>query len=132
LAANAALPALENYNPIRNVYAHGGKPRLRADREAAMSELGPGVSAILDGVAPLTHVRLGRVVRCRPQGSAFLADLDVLAGPAQPFPSRTLSSPVAFDEDSVLAYHEASLDFAVNLSPYGAVAKSIRAKMISA
>lgn len=92
LAANAALPALESYNPIRNVYSHGGKPRLRADRETAMKELGPGVSAILDGLAPLTHVRLGRIVSCRARGSSYLADVDVLAGPAEPFPSRRISS----------------------------------------
>jgi hypothetical protein len=118
LAADAALPALENYNPIRNVYAHGGKPRLRPDRVTAMNELGPGVSAILEGVAPLTQIRLGRIVNCQAHGSSYLAEVDVLAGTAEPFPSRRISSPALFDASSVLAYHEASLDFAVDLTPY--------------
>lgn len=118
LAADAALPALENYGPLRNVYAHGGKPRLRPDREAAMDELGAGASAILDAVAPLTHVRLGQIVSCRTRGSSYVTHLEVLAGPAEPFPSRSLSSPVPFDEASVLAYHGTSLDFAVDLTPY--------------
>jgi len=118
LAANAALPALENYNPIRNVYAHGGKPRLRPDRLTAMNELGPGASAILDAVAPLTQIRLGRILTCQARGSSYQAEVDVLAGPAEPFPSRRISSPVLFDEASVLAYHGTSLDFAVDLTPY--------------
>ena len=43
LSAEAALRGLETYNPTRNVYAHGGKPRLRPDQDAAVSELVVGI-----------------------------------------------------------------------------------------
>jgi hypothetical protein len=118
LAATGALPALRNYNPIRNVYAHGGKPRLRADHESAMNQLGPGVTAILDGVEPLTRIRLGRIINCRARGSSYLADLDELAGPTEPFRSLALRCTAFFDEGSVIAFHAGSLEFAVDLTPY--------------
>jgi uncharacterized RDD family membrane protein YckC len=118
LAATAALPALDSYTPVRNVYAHGGKPRLHPDREAAMDELRPGISAILDGIAPLTQIRLGRIMSCEARGASYQTDVDVLAGPSEPFPSRSLRSSVPLDEASVFAYHETSLSFAVDLTPY--------------
>jgi hypothetical protein len=40
LVAGAVLPGLENdYGPTRNVYAHGGMPRLRPDQEQAVNDL---------------------------------------------------------------------------------------------
>jgi RDD family len=118
LAARAALPGLENFNPIRNVYAHGGKPRLLTDQEAAVSALDPGVSAILDGIEPLTGIQLGLIRRCRPGGPSFLADIDVLTGPAEPFPSRRIPCQIPYDQGIVVAYHEGSLEFAVDLTPF--------------
>lgn len=118
LAATAVLPAVENYTPIRNVYAHGGKPRLRADHEEALRQLGPGIAAILDGAEPLTQITLGRILTCKPRGSSYLAELDVLAGPAEPFASRRLPCKVQHEAGGVLAYHGTSLEFAVDLAPY--------------
>jgi hypothetical protein len=45
LSAEAALRGVEGYNPIRNVYARGGKPRLRSDQEAVLSAFDGKVSA---------------------------------------------------------------------------------------
>ncbi len=118
LAASRALPAIETYNQVRNVYAHGGKPRLRADREAAMQELGPGVTAILDGIAPLLRVRIGRILNCRAQTSTYLAELDILTGPTEPFPLRRLSCHTLLDVGAVVAFHDGSLEFSVDLTPY--------------
>lgn len=88
LSAETALRGLEAYNPIRNVYAHGGKPRLRSDQEVALGELDAGVSAILDGIEPLTRTRIGLVRDCQPSGATYQTSLQDLTGPAEPFPIR--------------------------------------------
>ncbi|MQA87478.1 MAG: hypothetical protein GEV03_23345 [Streptosporangiales bacterium] len=93
LAASAVLPGLEEYALTRNVYAHGGKPRLRPDQQTAVDSLDTGVSAILDGIEPLTQLRLGLVTHCRRHGRSYLIELEVMTGFAEPFPQRRLRSP---------------------------------------
>ena len=118
LSAESALPRLETYNPTRNVYAHGGKPRLRADQEAAVTELDSAASAILDGIEPLTRVRLGLIRDCQPSGTSYQASVDLLSGSAEPFPVRRVHSPVCYEQDVVIAYHPGSLEFAIDLTPF--------------
>jgi hypothetical protein len=118
LSAVAALPALEGYTPVRNVYAHGGKPRLRLDQEAAVADLGAAVSVILDGIEPLTGIRFGVIRSCRGLRGSFELDLDVLAGHGEPFAARRMPCRVRHEQGAVLAYHAASADFAVDLTPF--------------
>lgn len=118
LSAEAAGPVLKTFNPTRNVYAHGGKPRLRADQETAAGELDGGVSAILDGIKPLTRIRLGLITDCQAADGSYQASLEVLAGSGEPFPRRRLRSPRAYGKGAVIAYHHDSLDFAVDLTPF--------------
>lgn len=118
LSSDAALGGLETYQPTRNVYAHGGKPRLRPDQEAAVSELHDGVSAILDAIEPLKDIQLSLVRNCQLSGSGYLADLEMLTGPAEPFPPRKIRCQTLFDPGSVVASHRGSLDSAVDLTPF--------------
>jgi hypothetical protein len=76
LSAGAALPGLRTYAPRRNVYAHGGKPRLRPDQESAVSDFGEDVPAVLGAIEPLTHVQIGVVTGCRRSGAAYEISLD--------------------------------------------------------
>jgi hypothetical protein len=115
LASNAALPGLEEYSrTIRNVFAHGGKPRMRSDQETAADELDKGASAILDGIEPLTHLRFGLVRDC----SRHKNTMEVMTGFAEPFPATRIRSRLPYREGGVVAYHHDSLEFAVDLSPY--------------
>jgi hypothetical protein len=118
LSAETALRGLEAYNPIRNVYAHGGKPRLRSDQEVALGELDAGVSAILDGIEPLTRTRIGLIRDCQPSGATYQTSLQDLTGPAEPFPIRRVRSPVRYDQGVVIAYHPGSMEFAIDLTPF--------------
>jgi RDD family len=118
LSAEAALRGMETYNPTRNVYAHGGKPRLRSDQDAAVSELDSGVSAILDGIEPLTHTQFGLIRDCQPSGTSYEASVDLLSGYVEPFPIRRVRSPVCYEQGTVIAYHQGSLEFAVDLTPF--------------
>lgn len=118
LSAVAALPALESYTPVRNVYAHGGKPRLRPDQEAAVADLGAAVSVILDGIEPLTGIRLGVIRSCRGLRGSFELDVDVLAGHGEPFAAFRLPCRVRHEPGAVLAYHAGSTEFAVDLTPF--------------
>jgi hypothetical protein len=119
LAASAALPGLEEYSKtIRNVFAHGGKPRWRPDQQAAVDELDKGVSAILDGIEPLTQLKVGLVRDCSRRERSYLTEVEVMLGFAEPFPSKRIRSPVPHEAGSVVAYHHNSLEFAVDLSPY--------------
>lgn len=118
LSADAAVRGLETYQPTRNVYAHGGKPRLWPDQEAAVSELDNGVSAILDGIKPLTDVQLSLVRNCQFSGSAYVADLEALTGFAEPFPPRKIRCQTPFTPGNVVASHRGSLGSAVDLTPF--------------
>jgi hypothetical protein len=118
LSGDAVLGALETYQPTRNVYAHGGKPRLRSDQHAAVSELEGGVSAILDGIEPLTHVQLGLIRSCQPRGTSYIAEFDQLTGPAEPFPVRRIRCLVPLEPGAVVASQRDSLESAVDLTPF--------------
>jgi RDD family len=118
LSSDAAVRGLETYQPTRNMYAHGGKPRLLLDQQAAVSELDDGVSAILDGIEPLTGIQLSLIRNCQPSGSSHMADLEVLAGSAEPFPTRRIRCHVAFDPGTVVASHQGGLESAVDLTPF--------------
>jgi hypothetical protein len=118
LSSEAALRGLETYQPTRNAYAHGGKPRLRSDQEAAVSELGTGASAILDGIQPLTRIQFSLIRDCQPSGTSYTAEVDQLAGFATPFPVRRIRSQVPFDPGAVIASVRDNLESAVDLTPF--------------
>jgi hypothetical protein len=118
LSSEAALPGLATYQPTRNVYAHGGKPRLRADQQAALSELEGGVSAILDGIEPLTHIQFGLIRSCQPRGTSYTAEFDQLTGPTEPFRIRRIYSAVPLEPGAVIASQRDSLESAVDLTPF--------------
>jgi RDD family len=118
LSADAVVGGLEAYTPTRNVYAHGGKPRLRLDQQAAVSELEVGVSAILDGMEPLTHVQFGLIRSCQPSGTSYTAEFDQLTGPAEPFPARRLRCPLPLEPGTVVVSQRGSLESAVDLMPF--------------
>lgn len=118
LSSEAALQGLETYQPTRNVYAHGGKPRLRPDQEAAVSEFDDGVSAILDAIEPLTHIQLSLIRDCQPSGTSYMADIELLTGFADTFPARRIRCPVPFGQGTVVASQRNSLETAVDLTPF--------------
>jgi hypothetical protein len=120
LGADAVLPYLERFNPQRNVYAHGGRPRLAVDVDAAAGDLVTIASAMLDGLEPLAQVRLGVVRACqpRPGGRAHRVDVDVMAGAAELFERRSFGSVAPFGPGTVVAYHRNSLNHAVALHPF--------------
>jgi len=118
LSSEAALPGLATYQPTRNVYAHGGKPRLWPDQQAAVSEFDDSVSAILDSVKPLTRVQLSLIKDCQPNGASYMADVDVLTGFADTFPARRIRCPVAFAPGTMVASQRNSLEGAVDLTPF--------------
>jgi uncharacterized RDD family membrane protein YckC len=118
LSADAVLSGLDTYRPTRNEYAHGGKPRLRPDQQAALSELEGGVSTILDGIEPLTHIQFGVIRSCRPKGTSYTAEFDQLTGPTEPFRVRRIHCPVHLEPDTVIASQRDSLEFAVDLTPF--------------
>jgi hypothetical protein len=96
LAAEATLPRLDGFVPTRNVFAHGGKPRLVGDVEDAGVELTDRVSVTLNALEPLTHVRLAVVHRLTPASADQLSDvdLDMAQGFAELFPTRRLRARV--------------------------------------
>lgn len=118
LSADAVLPGLRTYAPQRNVYAHGGKPRLRPDQESVVSDFREGIPAVLGALEPLTRVRFGLVTGCRRSGAAYEISLDIMTGFAEPFPNHRLRSHKLYDEKTVVAYHGNSLEFALDLTPF--------------
>jgi hypothetical protein len=118
LSADAVLNGLDTYRPTRNVYAHGGKPRLRPDQQAALSELERGVSATLDGIEPLTHIQFGLIRSCRPKGTSYTAEFDQLTGPTEPFRIRRIHCRVPLEPGTVIASPRDSLESAVDLTPF--------------
>jgi hypothetical protein len=123
LSCDAALPGLKTFNAVRNTYAHGGKPRLRADQEMAAGDLGTGLSAILDAVEPLTRMKLGVVRECEARGNTWQVDVDIMAGAAEPFPAQRLRSARHYDKDEVVAFHGNNLASGVALTPFCAWTK---------
>jgi uncharacterized RDD family membrane protein YckC len=118
LSSEAALPGLATYQPTRNVYAHGGKPRLRPDQQAALSELEGGVSTILDGIEPLTHIQFGLIRSCQPIGTSYFAEFEQLTGPTEPFRIRRIHCAVHLEPGTVIASQRDSLESAVDLTPF--------------
>lgn len=118
LAASGAISGVENYNPTRNKYAHGGKPRLRPDQEGAAENFDLAVSAILDHLNPLNQLRIGIIRASQNSRGSYLIKLDAMIGYAEPFPIQRLRSSRPFNEGSVIAYHNDALDHSVDLSPY--------------
>lgn len=117
-AANPTVSALEAYQPVRNTYAHGGKPRLHPDQQATVDDLQKTVSLILDKIEPLTHLRIGMVRICQPRDTSFLAEMEVMAGFAKPFTVQRFRTAHIYAQDTVIAFNDGSLDQAIDLSPY--------------
>ncbi|MGH3742726.1 MAG: RDD family protein [Micromonosporaceae bacterium] len=118
MASEQALSGLESFRKTRNLFAHGGKPRLRHDLGQAVAEQEQVAFAVLDAVQPLTQIRLGRVVRSRGQGANCQLELEVMNGPAEPFAARWTRSRQPYRAGTVLAYHADNLDHAIDLTPY--------------
>lgn len=123
LSCEAAHSSLTTFNPVRNTYAHGGKPRLPGDQERAAANLSTGVSTMLDALEPLTQIRLGVVKDCRPQGTSWQASVDVMTGAAQPFQTKRMLTTSPYEKEEVLAFHGSSLRSAISLTPFCAWAK---------
>ncbi|MBP2705530.1 RDD family protein [Microbispora sp. RL4-1S] len=117
-AAGAAADGLDRYGERRNVYAHGGMPRLRPDQEEAVAEMGRTVSALLDRVQPLTELRIGVIRSGRAGSDGYIVELDVMTGYAEPFQISRMRSSREFEKGTVVAYHDSTLDHAIDLSPY--------------
>lgn len=118
LSCDAAYSGLKTFNPVRNVYSHGGKPRLLGDQEKAAETLETGVSAILDAVEPLTRMRLGVVRECLALGDIWQVSVDIMTGATEPFPTRRLRSSCPYEKEEVIAFHGSSLSSAITLAPF--------------
>jgi hypothetical protein len=117
-AANPTVPALEAYRPMRNIYAHGGKPRLPSDQQATVEDLTKSVSLILDRIEPLTHLGIGVVRSCRPRGTTFFAEVEVMSGFAEPFAVQRFSAKASYAPGTVIVFNNGSMDHAFELAPY--------------
>jgi uncharacterized RDD family membrane protein YckC len=118
LACDAAHSSLTTFNPMRNTYAHGGKPRLPGDQENAAANMSTGVSAMLDALEPLTQIRLGVVKDCQPQGTSWQASVDIMTGAAQPFPTKRMPAASPYEKEEVVAFYGSSLRSAISLTPF--------------
>jgi hypothetical protein len=123
LACENALSGLKTFSPLRNTYAHGGKPRLVKDQQLAAASLATGLSAILDALDPVMSLRLGVVRDCQHQGSSWQVDTDIMIGATEPFRSQRLQSARPYARDEVIAFHGGSLSFALSLAPFCAWAE---------
>jgi len=123
LSCDAAYPGLKTFNPVRNTYAHGGKPRLPGDQEKAAVNLATVVSVILDAIEPLTHIRLGVVRDCREQGNSWQVSLDIMTGPAEPFRTQRMRATSPYEKEAVIAFHGNTLSSAITLAPFCTWAK---------
>jgi hypothetical protein len=117
-AVDTTVQALEKYISVRNTYAHGGKPRLRPDQQAALQDHAKIVSLILDRTEPLTHLCVGVILSCRPRGNSFLAEVEVMSGYAEPFTVSRFSTQNPYTQGTVIAFNSGSLDHAIELAPY--------------
>jgi hypothetical protein len=77
-----------------------------------------GVSAILDGAEPFTHLQIGHVRSCRRQGESFLVQVEIMTGYAEPFEVKRLTTAVQYEPGATIGFHHNSLDHAVELAPY--------------
>jgi uncharacterized RDD family membrane protein YckC len=118
LACDATHASLTTFNPVRNTYAHGGKPRLPGDQERAAANMSTGVSTMLDALEPLTQIRLGVVKDCQPQGASWQASVDIMTGAAQPFQMRRMHTASPYEKEEVVAFHGNSLRSAISLTPF--------------
>lgn len=123
LSCDATHSSLTNFNPVRNTYAHGGKPRLPGDQEKAAANMSTGVSTILDALEPLTQIRLGVVKDCQPQGTSWQASVDIMTGTAQPFQTKRMHTTSPYEKEEVVAFHGSSLRSAISLTPFCTWAK---------
>lgn len=118
-AIEAVLPRLRGYTPTRNQYAHGGRPRVRAEEAAAASDLEHRALTVLDSIQTITGLRIGVVRGCRShRPGRYTVDLDVFDGYAETPAADRLSARRTFDRGLVVAYARGSLDFATELAPY--------------
>lgn len=118
LSCDATHSSLQTFNPVRNTYAHGGKPRLPGDQERAAVNMATGVSTILDALEPLTQIRLGVVKDCQPQGNSWQASVDIMTGAAQPFQTKRMPTTSPYEKEEVVAFHGSSLSSAISLTPF--------------
>lgn len=123
LSCAAAYPALKTFNPVRNTYAHGGKPRLTDDQEKAAVNLASGVSAILDAIEPLTQIRLGVVKGCREEGDSWHVNLAIMTGAAEPFRTQRMRATSPYEKEEVIAFQGNTLTSAITLAPFCVWAK---------
>jgi hypothetical protein len=91
------------------------------DVQDAAADLTERVAVTLNALEPLTHVRVAVVHRLTPLGSDGLCDvdLDLAQGFAELFPTRRLRAQDPFEVGSVIAFGDAGLDQAIDLTPYG-------------
>lgn len=123
LASRAAYPELTRCRLLRRMSIGDRRIPLLSGQVSvpvavSPAELDATADAIMDAVEPLAHVRLGLVRQITRSGHAYLASLDVLAGPAAPFPRHSLLCHSPYDAGSVIVYHEGNPEFAVDLTPY--------------
>jgi hypothetical protein len=118
LIADRLLPGIERYTRTRNDHAHGGFPRTRKEQEESVDDLERAAHGALDRLELMRQVKLGHVISTSSNGKGFLIELEVLAGHAEPFPTRRLPSPRPYPDGTVIAYHDGTLEFAVDLAPY--------------
>ncbi len=118
LSCDATHSSFTNFNPVRNKYAHGGKPRLAGDQDRAAANMSTGVSNLLDALEPLTQIRLGVVKDCQPQGTSWQANVDIMTGPAQPFQTRRMQTTSPYEKAEVVAFHGSNLGSAISLTPF--------------
>lgn len=118
-AIEAVLPRLRGYTPTRNQHAHGGRPRIRAEEEAAASDLVHRARTVLDSIDPLAGVRIGVVRDCVTRsGNRYEVDLDVFTGYAETPSVERLTSRRALAPGVVVVYPDRSLEYAAELAPF--------------
>lgn len=118
-AIAAALPVLNGFTPTRNQYAHGGKPRVRSELEAAAKDLNDRLGALIDAIEPLTGVQIAVVRHCVPvRRGGHGVDLDVFTGYAEAPAAHRLPSRRSFEPGSVIAFCGGTLEYAVDLTPF--------------
>lgn len=117
VATPELMRGLEEFQKIRNSYAHGAVPRSSMDQRASVEQLHPGISAIFDRLAPITRLRLGIVRSSVKQGRLNRIETDLLTA-TEPFPTRLLHSSRNFRDGVVLGFCSDDLEDAIELDPY--------------
>ncbi|MQA97821.1 MAG: hypothetical protein GEV11_25550 [Streptosporangiales bacterium] len=117
-AITGALPALSEYMPVRNRYAHGGWPQERDDQAIDEDRLHGGISLLLDALAPLQEIDLARVRQTRADPRHGPAtEVEQLSG-LPPFRTRNLRLATELEPGTMLAHH--GVRSVIDLTPYAA------------